>query len=73
MGHNIDKVPSGVLGLVKVYPLCSFLCTQNCLGQRAQEYIALDISSKLVQITLLSPVHELTHHQQIESMLLHRK
>ena len=32
----------------------------------AQEYIALHISSNLVQITDLSQVHVLTHQQQIE-------
>ena len=32
----------------------------------AQEYIALYISSNLVQITDLSQVHVLTHQQQIE-------
>ena len=73
MGYNIDKVPSGVLGLVKVYPLCLFLCTQNYLGQRAKEYMALHISSNLVQITVLGPVHVLTHHQQIESISLNQK
>ena len=70
VGQIIDRVASGVVGLVKVY---LFLCTQKCLGQRAQEHIALHISSNLVQITVLGPVHELTHHQQIESILLNQK